>query len=379
MLIYFSVIILSLILSMFKLPKAIENIGLLIIGIFLCAGYMTGSDWYNYEQYYTNPDYLDQLKKLEVGYVFLQSFFSNLGVEFWIFHISVKLLVFFAIVRFVRYFKLNIFLFLAFFIPETGLYLFIDCPFRNLIALGIALIALMLLFDKKTLWFFIFTAIALLFHLSALVLIPIYFLYKKNINTLFILIAGLVLYLLAYNVEFLMKSLFLPLTKISPVISERLKYYFINTRYVSDEIGLGVFIRFFVLLILLLFKETIIAGDTKRQYFFNLTVLFLLLYPFTLTVKIFYRFSLFLIPFYISSIVLMITSFKTYTNKLLLYSFFILLYFKQTFSLVTYDYRYVPYTNYIIYYYSKDLPSIDYRELYNHKHSPYRNKNKPKE
>lgn len=372
MLIYFAVILFCLFLSIFKLPKSIENFALLIIAIFLCCGYMTGSDWYNYEQYYTNPDYSKQLAKLEFGYVWVQTFFSKIGVDFWLFHIAAKLLVFYALVSFIRSFNVNIFLFLAFFIPEVGFYLFIDCPFRNLIALGFSFIAFKNLFENKTTNFFIFALIAMCFHLSAVIMIVFYFVYKKNIKTLTVLIISFILYVLAFNVDFLMTNIYIPLTKISSLISERLKNYFLDPRYISEKISLGIFIRLFVLLVLLLFKETIISGDKKRQYVYNLSVIFLLIYPFGVTIKIFNRLSLFIVPFYIMCISYLLSSFTVKVNKYLLYTFFILLYLKQTYSLVTYDYKYVPYTNYINYVVKNEYPDIEYRHQYNPKHSSYK-------
>ncbi|NLJ19572.1 MAG: EpsG family protein [Bacteroidales bacterium] len=354
------------------MPKSIENFALLIIAIFLCCGYMTGSDWYNYEQYYTNPDYSKQLAKLEFGYVWVQTFFSKIGVDFWLFHIAAKLLVFYALVSFIRSFNVNIFLFLAFFIPEVGFYLFIDCPFRNLIALGFSFIAFKNLFENKTTNFFIFALIAMCFHLSAIIILIFYLLYKKNIKTHIVLLLAIVCYIVAYNTDFLISKVYIPLTKISPLIGERLKNYFLDPRYISEKINIGAFVRLFVLFILLLYKEIIISGDNKRQYVFNLSILFLLLYPFSITMKIFHRLSIFLAPFYILCISYMLKSFTIKVNKYILYTFFVLLYFKQTYSLVTDDYRYVPYTNYVCYCVKNDFPSIEYRHQYNPKHSPYK-------
>lgn len=372
MALYFALILFCFLLSTVKLPKSVENIALLIIAIFLCGGYMTGSDWYNYEQFYSNPHFAKELSKLEFGYFFLQNFIGKLGINFWVFHIAVKLLVFFSLINFVRRFNLNIFLFLALFIPEIGLYLFIDCPFRNMIAFGFALIAFNNLLENKTLSYFIYVLIALCFHLSSAIMIPIYFVYRMNFKTYIVMITAVIIYLFSFNVEFLMSNLYLPLTKISPLISERFKIYFLNSHFISDKISLGVIIRFFVLLIFLLFKDVIINGDKKKQYIFNISVIFLFIYPLANTMKIFYRFSIFLSPFYILSIVYLLNSFRIKTNKYIIISVFMLLYMKQTYSLVTYDYKYVPYTNYIYYWSKNDFPKLESRRNYNPIHSPYK-------
>jgi hypothetical protein len=359
--------------STVKLPRSIENSALILIAFFLCFGYMTGTDWYNYEQYYNNTNLAEKFtRSQEFGYFFIETFIGKLGVDFWAFHIVVKLLVFYSLIRFVRWFNANVFLYLALFIPEIGFYLFIDCPFRNLIAFGIALIAFRKLLENKTLSYFVYVLIAMSFHLSAAIMILFYFVYKKNIKIYIILFATLIIYLVAFNVEFLISNIYIPLAKISPLISERLQSYFVNSRYISDKISIGAFIRLFVLLILLFFKEVIISGEKKRQYVYNLSILFLLIHPFGVTMKIFDRLFLFLIPFYIISIIYLLKSLTIKSNKYILYLFFILFSLKLTYSIISYDYRYVPYTNYMFYWVKNDFPKIEYRKNYNPKHSPYK-------
>lgn len=373
MLIYITVILFCFLLSAFKLPKSIENSALILIALFLCFGYMTGTDWISYEKYFNDVTFGERmLSSRESGYFFIQSIVKSMGIEFWPFHITVKVLIFIVFVYFVRRFEVNIFLFLALFIPESGLYLFIDCPFRNLIAMGFALIALNYLFDKKTMAFFLFSVLAILFHISAVVLILVYFIYKVDIKTHIVLIATVIIYVIAFNADFLIKTIYLPLTNISPMIHDRLRSYFLDSEFIANTVNIGTYIRLFVLLILLLFKNQIISGDERRAYIYNLSIIFLLLYPLGVSMKILQRFSLYLYPFYILSIIYLLKSVKISTNRYLLYSFFVLLSFFQTYNLVTRDFRYVPYSSYIEHWIRNDFPDIEYRYNYNRKHSPYR-------
>lgn len=373
MLIYFAVIFFSFLLSFLKLPRYAENMALLLIAIFLCSGYMTGTDWISYEKYYRDVEFGNStaLTK-ESGYFLIQNLFRNFGVEFWTFHIVFKLLIFVQFVYFVRCFNLNVFLFLALFIPEVGLYLFIDCPFRNLIAISLSLIGFLYLFNKKPLGYFLFATLAIMFHLSAVVLIPIYFLYKTEIKLITLLILTAAVYTIAFNINFLIQSIYLPISNLYPAIGERLKYYFTNPDFISGTINIGSFIRIFILVLLLIFKSQIIANDERRSYIYNLSIFFLLLYPLGVSMKIFQRFSLYLFPFYIFSIIYMIKSLVINSNRYLLYTFFIFLAFFQTHNLITRDFRYIPYSNYIYHYYKKDFPDIEYRYNYNRKNSPYK-------
>lgn len=328
--------------------------------------------------FYTNKNLAEYASKYrELGYFSVQSFFYNLGINFWIFHIVTKFLVFYSIVYFIRLFNVNIFLFLSFFIPEIGLYLFIDCPFRNLISFGFSVIAFRKLFENNIVSFFIFIFIAINFHVSAIILLCFYFVYKKKIKTSIILILGITLYILAYNIDFLISNIYLPLTKVSPIINDRLKGYFLNSDYIENHISIGTFIRLSVLFIFVIYRDVIVSKDKRLSlYVYNLAILFLLIYPVGITMKIFNRFNIYLTPFYILAIIYLLQSFKIKSNKYLLLIFFVLLYFKQTYSLITYDYRYVPYSNYIAHWIKNDLPSIKDRKEYNIKHSPYKEKNK---
>lgn len=360
-------------LSTVKLSKSIENSALILIAFFLCFGYMTGTDWYSYEQYYNNKLLANEIAKIrEFGYFYLQTLIGELGVDFWVFHITIKLLVFYSLVNFIRRFDANLFLFLALFIPGAGLYLFIDCPFRNLIALGISLQAFNKLFENKTLSYFLYTFIAMTFHVTAIILIPIYFVYKKDIKITFAIIATLIVYSVAFNIDFLISNIYTPLMKISPSIGERLKLYLLDSRFISDKINAGSFIRLFILTILLIFKERIISGEKNRSYVLNLSILFLIFYPLGISLKVFQRFTLFLFPFYALSIVYLLKSLKINTNKIILNSFFLLFSLLQTYTTISKDFRYVPYTNYIDYSARKDFPTIEYRSQYNRKNSPYK-------
>ena len=373
MLIYISLIVFCFLLASFKLPRTIENMALIIIAVFMCFGYMTGTDWYLYESFYKSAELSSIAERnRESGYFIIQSFFSRIGVDFWIFHITVKLLVFYSLIYFVRSFKLNVFLFLALFIPEVGFYLFIDCPFRNLIAFGFALIAFRMLFNDKKLLFFLFTALAMSFHLSVVVLLIIFFFYKKDIKIVVVLGIAIFAYVLAFNIEFLIKKVYIPIAEMIPIVGERLQAYFLNSNYVATEINKGTYIRIFILLILLLFKSVILNGDKTRQYVYNLAILSMLLYPFGVTMKILHRFYLYLTPFYALSIIYLLNSFTIKVNRYIIYSFFIGFSLLQTYVLVIYDYRYVPYSNYIKYWIKKDFPSIDYRNEYNKKYTPYK-------
>ena len=77
--------------------KIIFNLLLLLLGIFLCFGYMTGSDWRVYEQLYNSLNFsnlLENVKGFEFGYPITQIIFKSLGFSFWPFFIILKIICF---------------------------------------------------------------------------------------------------------------------------------------------------------------------------------------------------------------------------------------------------------------------------------------------
>jgi hypothetical protein len=349
--------------------RSIENTGLAIIAFFVCFGYTTGTDWNMYEQFYENKiDYLTVSK--EYGYYLFQSFFSAIGVNFWIFHIAVKLLMFYLLVRFVRLFEINIFLFFLFFLPDAGFYLFIDCPFRNLIALGIIFFAIEQFMNKHNLAYFLLVALAITFHASAITMIPIFFIMKTRANPLILLILVVFSYALAFQAELLFTELYLPIAEMIPVVKERLLFYFKDQQFVADGLNPGSLLRLSVCFLLFFYWKRLIAILGDKYYFvLVLSFIFLLLYPWGVAMKIFQRFYLFVLPFYTLSILYIIKSLQKNWMTYMVHLFMVLFALFQSYKLLTYDHRYIPYTHYL-FFTDKDSK---FRQEYNIKHSPYTN------
>jgi hypothetical protein len=204
-------------------------------------------------------------------------------------------------------------------------------------------------------------------------MILVYFIYRKDFKISFVLVLAAVVYTSAFNADFLIKKIYVPLINLIPAIGDRLVGYFFNADFKANSINLGAFIRLFVLFILLLFKQTIVQKGEKYASFFNLSILLLLIYPLGISMKILQRFPLFLFPVYILGIIYLLKSFEIKMNMYLLTAFFVALSFLQTYNTITADFRYVPYSNYLYHLKKKDLPDIEYRYQYNRKHSPYRN------
>jgi hypothetical protein len=364
--------------------KYFHLFSIVIVALFLCTGYMTGSDWRNYEIMYLTPlrEMLDS--RIEIGYTALQTFFRSVGMDFWLFHILLKLLVFMSLLHFLRNFAINIFLFLFIYLAENAIILFVDCPFRNLIALGLGFIAFnFLLVDNKRV-FLVFSLLAVSFHYSAFFLFVAYLLSRLTIKSKYYIIMFVACNLVAYKVDILIDNIFLPVFGISPFLKGVFDVYVLNPDFVSSTINLGSIYKI-AIFILIIWKRKYFEEEVFGNFVYKMVMLYLLIYPFTIAFIIFSRFALFVQPFFIISIIYLfnVIRLKVIYAKLgnvkkivsfnRIYMFVIILYsFLKIHQVLSYDERYVPYSTYMQYVVEQDFPNYRTRDNYNYIHSPYK-------
>lgn len=343
---------------------------LFLLLLFLCFGYMTGSDWRNYELSYNSSKFSTLLdERFEIGYAMLQAAGHFLSIDFWHFHIAIKVVCFILLSRMIMYLNINILLFWALFLPEMGFFLFIDCPFRNLISLGIFSLALPALFNRQKKQYFFIITIAVLFHYSALLLYILYFIPKFRIRNGYYIIIFLIVNVFAYKIDFIVGTILVGLFDASDFLRERLLLYALDENYQANAINIGTLYRTFFFVLFIIFRSKIEEKSEFSKILFRLSMFFFLLYPFTISLKIFSRFTIYLMPFYLSTVILLLETFK----PVLKCTIFLILFFwtfVKTYSVVTEDYRYIPYTNYFLYFFQEKL-DYNYRSTYNFLNSSY--------
>lgn len=371
MLIYYAVLLLCFI-SIFVKDGRLRRILLVSIALFLCCGYMCGTDWRNYENSYNDARLFSvENQPYELGYNYLQTFFHSFGVDFWVFHITLKFLVFYSICRCVHLLSANLFLFWFIFLPEMGFYLFIDCPFRNLIAVGGFCFMIKTLLDRKLVSFLILVYMLSLFHTSALFLLVIYPILNLKINNFVYYVLFIFSNILAYKIDLITDHILFPLLSIDGYWGEKVRAYFFNDDFWSTAINIGTVFRILTFFIIVHNREKIESTSKYGRYIFNLSMLFFLVYPFGISMKMIQRFLFYLMPFYVISLESVISQI---TKKMQAKCQIVLVVISlwgiiKVYSITTYDYRYVPYTNYCGYLF-EDLP-YTYRDDYNIKKSPY--------
>lgn len=375
MILYFSILYICLFVSFAHISR-FQKIGQILIGVlalFFCLGYMTGSDWRNYETYYSWLDDEGIVGLLmEPAYLFLTVISHGMGISFWPFFITLKLCTFFCLLYFLRkYADKKQFLIITFFLFLFGLYFFIDNPMRNLLAICVSYFAYQYLEEKKWLKFLVVVLLATLFHTSAILLLLLFPFYPIKLNNLKLF----VLFIL-FNIVIIVSYEFLILKVIAafsfiPIIEAKVQHYFIDGSGLENNrlISLGFIVQFLFFL-LVLYKRKHIENMPHGKLIFWGTICYIFLYRIAAIISIFYRLQLYMSVFYSVGVCSVLFLLVRKYNRMA-YAMFITCYLSyMTYSLIISSYKYIPYTNYISYIFSPELP-FDYRSDYNHRNSPY--------
>ena len=217
--IYYFILFFLFLGSYIKLNKSIKIITFIFLSIFLCFCYELGSDVKNYEEIFFSYDISNFLEfSYEKGYILYTVVMKKL-FGFWEYYILTKILVIYFFYRIINLLNVNnYFLYFLFYI-QMGIYLFIDCPFRNLIAIGLGLRGIEFLLKNKSLYFFFFSIIAIFFHKTAFILLILPFLLNRIVLNKFdkinkkILILGIIIVLSLINYDIIIYFIY----KIAPL------------------------------------------------------------------------------------------------------------------------------------------------------------------
>ena len=366
MFIYLLPIIVLFITSYTRYNPKTERLLFVLFAVFLCFGYMCGSDWRYYEsEFYSNFSH----RAVEPGYMFISNLLANNGVGFWLFHTTTKVLCWCSFIHLFKSMWPNRSLGfpLMLFMASFGYFLFIDCPFRNLISVAIFLLFISCLEKKKYFLYIIGVLLASSFHLSAFCFVVLPFL---NINKL-----SNKLLLLIYFTIFTVLLLGLDQMLINFVLSP---FPFLHSKILAYEdsdlvqggvISIGLILRLICLFGMLYFRERLYAEG--KHFMFSMCYIYLILSLFSYSMPILFRVPLFLSPFFVlmeSEIVNFFLNNRTRTVFKLFYLMVALTITMRTTASV----YFVPYTNVIFYWIKGEYPDYEYRSNYNFKHTPYR-------
>ena len=166
---------------------------------FYCCVYMNGADWPEYEMIYNELTWenLFQIasdRKFEIGFCFLMLLFKAIGFGFFPFLIIAKSFSLIVISNFFKSYAINygrgyssnVFFLLLIFYLGSCMYLYVETIIRFSLALAIVVFAYKYLLNKRFFLFLFWLLIAITFHKSAILLLPIYFINNITFSKYFV-------------------------------------------------------------------------------------------------------------------------------------------------------------------------------------------------
>jgi hypothetical protein len=319
-----SVVVFLSFFARFKNWEFLLKISFGLLFVFLALRYDYGNDYNAYLKDFMRLSYSDftlynKATHFEPGWAFLCYLFRPLGVKGF-FAMTAVLALFNCVVyyRFIKkyvppaYYWLAVFLYVF----SPGFMLTHATAMRQSVAISLFLIAVNFLYKKNAIGYFICIGLAVLFHLSAVILLPVFILGLFNWKINKATAAGL---LASYSVfVFMGKVLKEPITNFIATYWE--KYAIYNSQS-GIEIGTGMGLMFYTLLfILILWYE---QYQTKENAIvFKLAILSYLLLPVSLIIMILGRSNMYFQP---ATIVVMPMVFANIKSILIKYAVMIVL------------------------------------------------------
>jgi hypothetical protein len=357
-----------------KQTRFLEGFAFIVIAVVLCCGYMTGSDWRYYELEYYNSYNINLVEPL---YKLLNNFFSHIGIGFWPFFILLKVFLLFLLFRVYKHFEIPLFFCVMIFIPILGLPLFVDNPMRNLMAYVIFAYFVRYIDSREFSKYLIGITLAFLAHRTAIILLPLYFLYNVKINKK--ILFGL--YLLLCVLLSSSKIIFLVLDICSQIsvlgLGEKIQTYVNDIQSNPMSIHLqfrlfswGLAIRILIFLVLLYFKERIQASFKYGKLLYFLFICYMFFDRIALAVNILMRLAIYFKIFFVCLAGYLLMTLSEKNQRIMKIVVCIGCIF-WTIDVVTGTWKYIPYTNYINYTIKGNFPLYEERSDYNFRYTPY--------
>ena len=354
-----------------------RNVVNIIIGLFFCSGYMVGSDWRAYELMYHDinssniSSYYVMYEPIFVGIVY---YFKSIGIDFWMYTICVKLICYSVFVTTITNYanKNSYFISLLLLLGIVLPFLFIDCPFRNLIAVSIFLYSIRFIENKNLFIYSLLSLLALGFHLTSIVMIPVYFIVNRTINnyiTIPVYLASFIFFIYPETLFDILIQLF----SSNEFILKGVLSYAGNEEYSANPslFSFGVLNRIILFSFFIYAKKFIIHRITNGNMIYNLSMMYFISTNIGFAVPIFSRVTYYFVVFFIIILANGIYKFDIlsryiYIGYLMLFTFYTMT------NTITGSNKYIPYSNYFIQkLFLNNDDTYNYRDNYNKRLSPY--------
>lgn len=332
----------------------------------LCFGYMTGTDWRNYEHYFYNPNLGEHFTDREPGFTIFNRIAGQVISDFWIFSAICKIFYTYSLIHLIKRFSPYPWSVFALTLVISSLFLIVNCPLRFMLALGIYYFAFSYFLSKKYVIASVLSFISLTFHVTLIILILISCLgiFSDKIFKL----KRKVLVILSIFCMFLSSQIWLYNFIFNALLGYIGLDMFQDSGYAIFSSGavftIGALWQFCMICLIIYFKAKF-ADIQYGKLIFTYSVAFFCLSVICLPIYSAFRITLFCSTFFCISIVFIVHQqlnlfIQTRYIRKIIYMFFGLLVIKTVYG----SFVYYPYSNSIPYIISGHLP-YNVRSQYN--------------
>lgn len=331
--------------------------------IFLCFGYLTGSDWSAYEIFYQKALASDSESiSHDIGFNFLFALFSSVITDFFLTLGILKCVYLTTLIKLLKKYTTNWLSTIAILFPVSLLYILIDNPLRFMIALIFVNLGLIMNFDSKKISY-LFFFLAPLFHVTSIVFItfPVMLKLSKRISSVNIFILGISyigIVFISSNaslIENIKNSVVGQILLVAEIKDYTQSY---NVENEDAFFTLGSMIQILIFFLVLSSKFFIIF-DEKIKNFFGMTIFYFFVSKILVLIPTGFRLAIPFGYFYACYLAYLLSKKKLVGYLISLYLSLVMV------KNITKHYVYLPYTNSIYHIITQDYASYSERSNYN--------------
>lgn len=354
----------GILLDAYNVKSIYKNIFVIWLFIFLCFGYMTGSDWRGYELEYNDAKIYGITKfNAEFGFNLIYVLLAKCIPDFFLALGLLKCLYLTSLISLLKLIIDKWLAALSILMPISLLFMLIDNPLRFMVALTMVNMGIYYYIKNRIKLSYVFLLLSFLFHSTAIffILIPFFFFYSKYIyrlNRLILIVIYIGVTFLSFNIDFL--------NNIKQVINLYLIQIFGIKEYSSYEIEntdslytIGSIIQVFIFVLILLTKDSLTTTFKSNYDLYGLSIIYLILSKLLLVIPTGFRLAIPFGYFFATYIVILL-----FNKKLIGYIISLYLFLTLCKDLYT-SYTYIPYSNSIIPIVTQDHKGYIERSQYN--------------
>lgn len=332
--------------------------------VFLCFGYMTGSDWRGYEMEYNySQDTLDTAR-YEMGFYVLFDLLHKVVHDFWIALALLKCIYLHSVIKVLKKLTDKWLAAISLLMPIGLLFMLIDNPLRFMVA-NIFVNFSIYFFLSGNKWLSLLSMVAApLFQVTTIIVFPFFLLTlmgKKivNINKYVLIILYIfVTIIFAFPSAITSKIEDISLWMELLFNSRSYSSYFVNNN--NEVFTIGSALKAIVAIIVLYNKDKILSNGKYSLEICLFTIVYLMLDRVLVIIPSGFRLAIPFSLFFVAGLLLIIVQQKIFFKR----CFIPFLYFLTLTSSLTRGYVYIPYSNSIYYIITEHKPYSE-REKHN--------------